>query len=248
VAVVVCIPGAADSEHSFRHLTTRWPRGVVPIFHNIAGLTGEVPLHHYSWRIELDRLRARVEHLPDPRVFLLGMSGGATLALAYVADCPDTVAGIGLIEPAWSFLPLTPVEQRYYAALDRVLTLPPAEQRDAFVQLLVAADVSLPPVTSTAAQGYQRTQRPQETALAVVTRAMQSYQVDRTRLVDFRGPVYLAIGGRSSPMWRAQAAQIKAFLPQTIVEIYPDRHHLDAPHHADVQRLAESLLAAWQLE
>lgn len=244
---MVCIPGAAESEHSFRDMTPRWPVGVVPIFHNVAGLTGEAPAVHYSWRVELHRLRARIEHLADPRVFLLGMSGGATLALAYVADCPDTVAGIGLIEPAWSFLPLSPVEQRYYAALDRVLTLPPAEQRDAFVHLLVAADVSLPPVTGTAAEGYQRTQWSQETALAVVTRAMQAHHVDRARLAGFRGPVYLAVGGRSSPMWRAQAAQIKAFLPQTVVESYPDRHHLDAPHHADAQRLAQSLLAAWQL-
>lgn len=179
MAVVVCIPGAAESEHSLRDLTPRWPSGVVPIFHNIAGLTGEAPADHYSWRVELDRQRTRIEHLADPRVFLLGMSGGATLALAQVADCPDTVAGIGLIEPAWSFLPLSPVEQRYYAALDRVLTLPPAEQRDAFVQLLVAANVSLPPVTRTAARGNQRTQRCQETALAVVTRAMQAHQVEQ---------------------------------------------------------------------
>ncbi len=48
-------------------------------------------------------------------------------------------------------------------------------------------------------------------------------------------------------MWAAQAAQITAALPQTIVEIYPDRHHLDSPHHTEAKRLTQSLLAAWHL-
>jgi hypothetical protein len=61
------------------------------------------------------------------------------------------------------------------------------------------------------------------------------------------GPVYVGVGGRSNPIWRAQAAQIKAALPQTIVDVYPERHHLDLPHHAEAERLCRALIDAWNL-
>lgn len=246
MSVVVCIPGAAESEHSFRDLTPRWSGNIVPAFHNIAGLTGEAPLEGYSWQDEVDRLDAQLRQLAPGPVYLLGMSGGATLTLAYLADHPGTIAGIGLIEPAWSFVAQSAVEKRYYAELDRVLQLPPAQQRDAFVRL-VSPGVQLPPVTATAARGYQQANRPADTAIAVVTRAMQAHRVDPERLASFSGPAYLAIGGRSSPMWPAQASQLKTVLPQLVIETYPDRHHLDSPHHAEAQRLVDSLLAAWQI-
>jgi hypothetical protein len=31
------------------------------------------------------------------------------------------------------------------------------------------------------------------------------------------------------------------------VDIYPNRHHLDLPHHAEVDRLSGALIAAWKL-
>jgi pimeloyl-ACP methyl ester carboxylesterase len=124
---------------------------------------------------------------------------GASLALAYVAIDPGRIAGLGLIEPAWSYLPLTTIEQHYYADLNVVLELQPNEQRDAFVRLLVQPGIELPPVTSTAQRGYQGVQRPEDTALAIVTRAMQGHCVESADLRAFRGPVYVGVGGRSNP-------------------------------------------------
>jgi hypothetical protein len=49
-------------------------------------------------------------------------------------------------------------------------------------------------------------------------------------------------------MWQTQAKQIKAALPQAVVEIYPERHHLDAPHHAEAQHLVNALLRAWRAD
>jgi pimeloyl-ACP methyl ester carboxylesterase len=218
------------------------------MFHNVAGLTGELDLSgDYTWQIEIDRLAAHLELVSEEQIYLFGISGGATLALAFIAAHPSMIAGVGLIEPAWSYLPLTDAERDYYAELDAVLERRPDQQRDAFVRLLVQPDVQLPPVTPTAQRGYSGVDRPQETGLAIVTRAMQHHRVDTDTLKAFRGPLYLAVGGRSNPMWRAQAKQIKAALPQTIIEVYPERHHLDAPHHLEAARLSRSLVEAWKL-
>src|SRR5215211_7113843 len=111
VAVVISAPGAADSKHTFRDLTPLWPDSVTPLFHNLAGLSGEPRRSGYSWQDEVDRLAARINVLTDDRVYLLGLSAGASLALAYIAQHPRQIAGIGLIEPAWSFLPLSEKER-----------------------------------------------------------------------------------------------------------------------------------------
>jgi pimeloyl-ACP methyl ester carboxylesterase len=245
---VVCMPGASDSERSFSDLTPRWPIGVKAVFHNLAGLTGALELSaSYRWQTEVELLAADLRRLEDDQIYLLGISGGASLALAYAAANPGQIGGLGLIEPAWSFLPLTSIEEQYFADLDAVLELQPHGQRDAFVRLLVQPGVELPPVTPTAQRGYQDVQRPEDTGLAIVTRAMQSHRVDPADLKTFRGSVYVAVGGRSNPMWRTQAAQIKGALPQTIVDVYPDRHHLDLPHHAEADRLSQALVDAWNL-
>lgn len=245
--IVVCIPGAAESERTFRDLTPLWPNGVQPIFHNIGILINRPVPDNYSWQMEIDALARRLDAFAGEAVYLLGISGGATLALSYIAERPEAVAGVGLIEPAWSFLPLSDEEKRYYEQLEQVLQLPPALQRDAFVRLLVKPDVELPEVSSTARLGYERARRPEETPLAIGTRAMQAHRVDATCLRGFRGPVYLAIGARSSSMWRAQAMQIRTALPQAVLEVYEDRHHLDAPHHAEAIRLRTGLVSAWRL-
>jgi pimeloyl-ACP methyl ester carboxylesterase len=249
MAVVVCIPGAADSERAFRDVTPLWPDGLTPIFHNLdlAGLTGEIRRETYSWQAEVDDLHSRVGKIGDQELYILGISGGATLALAYTAAYQHRVAGVGLFEPAWSFLPMSEVEQSYYAELDRVLQLPPNRQRDAFVRLLVQPEVRLPPVTATAALGYRQAQRAEDTALAIGTRAMQAHRVVPSQLGAFSGAVYLAVGGRSNLMWQAQVKQIKAALPQTVVEVYPERHHLDGPHHAEAPHLVNALLRAWKI-
>ena len=131
------MPGASDSKRSFRDLTPLWPVGVGEAFHNVAGLTGELWLSaSYPWQSEVDLLAADLMRLGDDQIYLLGISAGASLALAYVAIDPGRIAGLGLIEPAWSYLPLTKIEQHYYTDLNVVLELQPNEQRDAFVQLL----------------------------------------------------------------------------------------------------------------
>ena len=140
------MPGASDSKRSFRDLTPLWPAGVEAVFHNVAGLTGEVGLSaSYRWQSEVDLLAADLMRLGEDQIYLLGISAGASLALAYVAIDPGRIAGLGLIEPAWSYLPLTTIEQHYYTDLNVVLELQPNEQRDAFVRLLVQPGIELPP-------------------------------------------------------------------------------------------------------
>jgi pimeloyl-ACP methyl ester carboxylesterase len=245
--VVVCVAGGSPSEHSFRDVTPLWPAHVRAGFHDISAFTGAAPPHDYTWQREVDLMLAGIDSFGAEDVYLVGFSAGATLALAAAAAVPDRVAGLGLIEPAWAFLPLSAVEQDYFAAMDGVLDLPPDQQRMAFLRLLVRPDVDLPPRDPAGDRPYQQAAPAKDTPLAVVTRAMRSHRLPPRGLAGYPGPVYLAVGGLSSPMWQAQSGALRAALPRCTVRTYPDRHHLDAPHHADAPRFVDELVAAWHL-
>jgi hypothetical protein len=89
------MPGASDSKRSFKDLTPRWPAGVRSVFHNVAGLAGELELStSYRRQNDIDLLPADLQRVRDEPIYL---------ALAYVAAHPEEIAGLGLIEPAWSF-------------------------------------------------------------------------------------------------------------------------------------------------
>jgi hypothetical protein len=78
-----------------------------------------------------------------------------------------------------------------------------------------------------------------------MTEAMQRHPPDPAAFARFPCRVLIAIGGRSHPMWRSQAASLAAAFPSSRVEVFDDRHHLDAPQKSETERMARLLAWAW---
>jgi pimeloyl-ACP methyl ester carboxylesterase len=176
----------------------------------------------------------------------VGLSGGATLALAFVAAYPARVASLTLVEPAWSFLPPSPLERAYYAQLDATLRLPASAARAGFRRLVVGAEVPLPPLRTEIARQEQASQATgQPSSLLALTVAMQRHRIPRAAFAGFVGRVLIVIGGRSHPMWRAQAAALAAAFPASRIEVFDERHHLDAPQKSETARFVALLEWAW---
>lgn len=231
-----------SAERSWRYVVPFLPRDAMATYHELRGRAGAEP--GYSWQGEVDGLSAA---LPSDRpTHLVGLSAGATLALAFVAAHPARVASLSLVEPAWSFLPLTTVENDYFAQLDAILRLPATEARDGFRRLIVRADVPLPALRADIAERERKRQATgQPSALRAMTEAMQRHPPDPAAFARFPGRVLIAIGGRSHPMWRSQAASLAAAFPSSRVEVFDDRHHLDAPQKSETERMARLLAWAW---
>ncbi len=137
---------AGESAHrSWRYVIPLLPAGAAKIFYELSGRTTTAP--DYSWRGEIEGLGRA---LPDrTQAHLVGFSGGASLALAFVAAHPGRVASQSLVEPAWSFLPLTPIEADYYTRLDAALRGLASEERGTFRRLLVAPTLDRNPSSNT---------------------------------------------------------------------------------------------------
>ena len=241
----ICFMAGESAERSWRHVVPFLPRDALATYHELRGRAGAEP--GYTWQDEVDGLSAVLP--ADRPTHLVGLSAGATLALAFVAAHPAQVASLSLVEPAWSFLPLTTVERDYFAKLDAILRLPATEARDGFRRLIVRTDVPLPDVRSDIAERERdRQSSGQPTALRAMTEAMQRHPLDPAAFARFPGRVLIAIGGRSHAMWRSQAASLAAAFPLSRVEVFNDRHHLDAPQKSEPARMARLLAWAWESE
>jgi pimeloyl-ACP methyl ester carboxylesterase len=238
----ICFLAGESAERSWRYVIPFLPPAARPIYYELRGRAEPGP--DYSWQDEVDGL---AETLPlHAEAHLVGLSAGATLALAFVAAHPSRVASLSLIEPAWSYLPLAPIERDYFDELSRILRLPAAEARDGFRRLIVRADVPLPPLRSDLAErerGRQRAGAP--SSLLAMTEAMQRHAVDPAAFAAFPGRVFIGIGGRSHPMWQAQADALAMAFPVSRVERFLERHHLDAPQKSETVRVMADLAWAW---
>jgi pimeloyl-ACP methyl ester carboxylesterase len=238
----VCFLAGASAMGSWRYVTPFLPRDAVALYHELLGRAGAGP--GYAWQDEVDALSEAIAG--DRPIHLVGLSAGATLALAFVAASPGRVASLSLVEPAWSFLPLTPIEEDYYGTLDAILRRPATEARDGFRRLIVRADVPLPPLgADIAAAERAHEAMGQPSPLRAMTEAMRRHRLDPADFGRFPGRVLIAIGGRSHPMWRSQAASLAAAFPQSRVEVFAERHHLDAPQKSEPERMARLLSWAW---
>jgi pimeloyl-ACP methyl ester carboxylesterase len=242
MALNVCFMAGESAERSWRHVMPFLPRDCVASYHELRGASGTAP--GYSWQDEVDALAAALP--ADMPGHLVGLSAGGTLALAFLAAHPERVASLSLVEPAWSFLPLGPIEREYFGHLDAILRLPAAEARDGFRRLIVRADVPLPALRADIAERERERQAiGQPSPLRAMTDAMQWHPLDPAAFGRFPGRVLIAIGGRSHPMWRDQAASLAAAFPSSRVEVFEERHHLAAPQKAEPERMARLLEWAW---
>ena len=238
----ICFLAGESAQRSWRYVVPYLPPVTRTTVHELIGNT--TTTDDYSWRDEVEALsRALPEGQPT---HLVGFSGGASLALAFVAVDPERVASLSLVEPAWSFLPLSEIEADYHARLDAALRGPASAERGAFRRLLVQPAVDLePPRTDLVDAALRREAAGQPTSLRMLTDAMQRHAIEPGAFGRFPGRVYIAIGGLSHRMWRAQADAIAAAFPSSRVEVFEERHHLDPPQKSETARLVGGLSWAW---
>lgn len=65
------------------------------------------------------------------------------------------------------------------------------------------------------------------------------------RLRAFDRPVYVSSGSLSNGRWEAMAARLPGLFANCTVERYEGRHHLDASHQREPERVAGALKELW---
>ena len=116
----ICFMAGESAERSWRYVTPFLPPGTETRYCELLGNTVTSP--DYAWVQEVEGLERALP--PRTPAHLVGFSGGATLALAFVAEHPERVASLCLVEPAWSFLPLTEIEAEYYERIAAAMRVP----------------------------------------------------------------------------------------------------------------------------
>jgi pimeloyl-ACP methyl ester carboxylesterase len=177
---------------------------------------------------------------------LLGYSAGTVVALALTAASPERVKTLAVIEPPWSGNDTASADAKaLHDALDRVLTQVPLSQRMAqFRQAIMRPGESpapLPPgpvptwASMRAAQG------------AVLWQAIRAATLEQERLRTFTAPVYVVVGTRSHPGFRATAEALVSLFPHASLDVYEGADHFEI-HTQYADRLAASLRALWAQE
>jgi pimeloyl-ACP methyl ester carboxylesterase len=195
----------------------------------------------YSLQMEVDGLDRFASERGLERFHLYGFSIGGSIALAYVAEHGSRVASLALDEPATDF---TDDDRKAMAAegTDRLADLPPGERMKLFMQTMTRPGVNLAPPPSQPT-GPEMALRP--AGLAAVSLPVRDYAIDEPKLRAYTGPVYFSYGGLSNARWEAMATRMRTCFPRCVVERYNDRHHLDASHQAEPERVATALRTLW---
>jgi pimeloyl-ACP methyl ester carboxylesterase len=195
----------------------------------------------YSLQMEVDGLDRFASARGLERFHLYGYSIGGSIALAYTAEHGSRVASLALDEPATDF---TDDDRKAMAAegTDKLADLPPRERMKLFMQTMTRPGVELgpPPPQPTSPEMALR-----PAGLAAVSRPVRDEVIDEPKLRAYTGPVYFSYGGLSNPRWEAMAARTQTRFSSCVVERYDDRHHMDASHQAEAERVARALRTLW---
>jgi pimeloyl-ACP methyl ester carboxylesterase len=157
---------------------------------------------------------------------LIGYSGGAAVCLAFAAAHPARLRSLTLIEPPWIGNDIwSEEERRFVDEFDALSELPPPELVAAFFELFApGSNLPLPP-------DEKRVARMAE-ALQMVWQGYRAKPLDRSLLTQINVPVYLPVGGHSTPRMRALAELLASAFPQVRVEVFAEQHHFDLLHRA----------------
>lgn len=204
---------------------------------------GEVPAPGYTFDDEVESIRRVADGAGQESIHLVGYSAGGSAALAFAAKYPQRAASLGLIEPPWiGNEGMTPEEVEFWAEGDEVMSLPPAERMGRFFRLVLGSGVE-PPARPPGPPPPWMANRP--AGLKALHNYFNSHTLDPRSLRDIHNPVYFARGALSNPAWERIAERLSGMLPNIEVEVYEERHHLDAPHVAEPERFARALRKLW---
>ncbi|HEV8713665.1 MAG TPA: alpha/beta fold hydrolase [Candidatus Binatia bacterium] len=177
---------------------------------------------------------------------LLGYSAGAVVAVALTAAHPERVKTLAVIEPPWIGNDTTNAEaQALHEALDCVLTEVPLNQRMAqFRQAIMRPGESPAPLPPGPAPSWASTRAAQG---QVLWQAIRTATLEKNRLRSFAAPVYVVVGTRSHPGFRATAEELVSVFPRASLDVYDGADHLEI-HTKYAARLAAALRSWYRSE
>jgi pimeloyl-ACP methyl ester carboxylesterase len=239
---VVCLNGNAPVEDTFAPLTTHLYGEVTMILKDREAYS-RTPGEHLTLADEVAGVfRAADAH--GTRAFhLLGYSAGGVVALACTAAHPERVKTLAVIEPPWMGNDTaSPDTRALHDALDRVLTEAPLAQRMAqFRHAIMRPGESPAPLPPGPIPAWVSTRTAQGTML---WQAIRAASLAHERLRAFTPPVYVAVGTRSHPGFRATADALVALFPHATLAVYEGADHFEI-HTQCADRLAASLRTLW---
>ena len=198
----------------------------------------------YSLDAEVEALRRAADDTAWDEFHLVGYSGGGGVALAFTAAYPQRVRSLALVEPAVIPSPeWLAQETEFWDTIRRSAELPPEQQGTAFFRAQVQEDVVQPPPPAGDPPPWMA-KRP--AGIKGIVRAFTAAAVPMEQFRAYRGPVYLAVGGRSNPIEQRKGALMQDLFTDFQMEVYSDRHHFDPPHAGEPERFADALRQLWQ--
>ncbi|MGA2504518.1 MAG: alpha/beta hydrolase [Anaerolineales bacterium] len=242
--VVIFVPGGImPGELAYVPLLQALGDQIHPIVKDLEVYATDTPPSGYSLDMEVEGIRRVADSAGINRFHLVGYSAGGASSLAFTAKYPDRLNSLALIEPAWVGTP-TPEDAADWAELNRVMTLPPEEQMQAFArwQMLPGfqpPSLPLPPGPPPA----WMSKRP--AGMQAFSRAFNTYQLDQARFRLMEGPVYFALGSLSTRFYERAAHRLAGLFPNFQLEEYAGRSHFDPPQRAEPERFARAMLPIW---
>lgn len=207
-------------------------------------LARDAPPPDYKFDLEVEGIKRVADGAERESVHLVGFSAGASAALAFAAKYPERAKSLALVEPPWiGNEGWTPEETVFWAEGDAAMSLPPAERMGAFLRMLLRTGVQPPPPPPGPPPPWMAKW---PDALKAMHWSFKACDLDMESLRSYRNPVYFALGSLSNPAWERMAERLGDALPNIEVEVYEDRHHLDAPHVAEPERFAQALRKLWR--
>lgn len=203
------------------------------------------PSANYSLDDEVAGVLREAEGRGWDTFHLLGYSGGGASALAFVAQHPDRLRSLALLEPAWAGnWDWSPAHTELWKKYDALRDLPPDEFMARFVRLGVRPGVTAGLPTGGGAQPPWMAKRP--AGIRAFMGTFETYDLDRAALAAFRQPVYFALGALSNPDDYGEIAErLGKVFPNFRLEVFEGRHHFDPPHRVEPDRVAASLQETW---
>jgi pimeloyl-ACP methyl ester carboxylesterase len=239
---VVCLNGNAPVQDTFAPLAT-YLHGEVALVLKDREAYSRAPGECLTLADEIMGVCRIGEEKELPSFHLLRYSAGGVVALAFTAAYHERVRTLALIEPPWMGNDTTSADAKaLHSALDHVLTEVPVDQRMAqFRQAIMRPGESpapLPPGPSPAWASMRAAQG------AMLWQAIRAAPLETERLRTFTAPVYVAVGTRSHPGFRATADAVVSLFPHASLGMYEGADHFQI-HTQYADRLAAALRTLW---
>jgi pimeloyl-ACP methyl ester carboxylesterase len=202
----------------------------------------------YKLDMEVEGIRQTADSNGFTRFHLVGYSAGGASSLAFVAQYPERVMSLVLVEPAWAGNEgLTAEDVADWAEMDRLMSLPPDQRMSAFARWQMRPGIEPPrlplPPDPPPAWMAQRLG-----GLLAIAGAFKSYSLDRERWRSFQDPVYFSLGSLSTRFYERMAKMLKRYFTNFRLEVYEGRSHYDPPHRAEAERFARAAGRLWGIE